>query len=137
MQKFTLVRLIPILLLCAGVLSSAGCGGGDGLTCEARQLPVSWALARLPLLEGGTVCTWDGDKNAYLTYNGVEYFELHDKYAERLKDDGWKFNLAKQDRTFFAADKDGQSFTFGFDDCRKMLSTCSRVHVTKISASKP
>jgi hypothetical protein len=137
MKKSTLVRLMPALLLFAGVLSSAGCGGGDGLSCEGRQLPASWAPAKLPLLEGGTVCTWDGDKNAYLTYNGVEYLELHDKYAERLKNDGWKFSLGKPDRTFFAADKDGQSFTFGFDDCRKMMSTCSRVQVTKISTSKP
>ena len=51
---------------------------------EGRQLPASWAPAKLSLLEGGTVCTWDGDKNAYLTYNGTEYFELHDEYAERL-----------------------------------------------------
>jgi hypothetical protein len=124
------VRLTPILLLFAGVLSSAGCGGG--LSCEGRQLPAGWAAAKIPLLEGGTVCTWGGDKNAYLAYNGVEYFELHDRYVERLKNDGWKFSLAQQDRHFFAAEKDGKSFTFGFDDCRKMLSTCSRVQVTKI-----
>ena len=130
------MRLLPVLLLFVGALSSAGCGGGDGLSCEGRQLPASWAPAKLPLPEG-TVCTWDGDKNAYLTYDGIEYFELHDKYAERLEKDGWKFSLAKQDRTFFAADKDGQSFTFGFNDCRKMMSTCSRVHATKISTSKP
>ncbi|HEX7313977.1 MAG TPA: hypothetical protein VF297_08640 [Pyrinomonadaceae bacterium] len=119
MKKSTSMRLIPVLLLFAGVLSVAGCG--DGLSCEGRQLPASWAQAKLPLLEGGTVCTWDGDKNAYLTYNGTEYFELHDKYAERLRNDGWKFSLGKQDRTFFAADKDGNSFTFGFNDCRRMV----------------
>jgi hypothetical protein len=138
MKKFMSVRLISVLLLLAGVFSPAGCGGGgDGLSCEGRQLPASWTPAKLPLPEGGMVCTWDGDKNAYLTYNGVEYFDLHDKYAERLKNDGWKFNLAKQDRSFFAAEKDGNSFTFGFDDCRKTFSTCSRVHVSKISISKP
>ena len=51
MKKSTLVRLIPALLLFAGVISSAGCGGGDGLSCEGRQLPTSWAPAKLPLLE--------------------------------------------------------------------------------------
>jgi hypothetical protein len=51
--------------------------------------------------------------------------------------DGLKFSLAKRDRTFFTADKDGHSFTFGFHDCRKMLSTCSRVHVANTSTSKP
>ena len=111
MKKSTSMRLIPVLLLFAGVLGAAGCGGGDGLSCEGRQLPASRAPAKLPLLEGGTVCTRDGDKYAYLTCNGNEYFELHDKYAERLKNDGWKFSLGKQDRTFFAADKDGNSFT--------------------------
>jgi hypothetical protein len=62
---------------------------------------------------------------------------LHDKHAERLKHDGRTFRLAKQDRTSFAAEKDGRSFTFGFLDCHKMLCACSRVHVTNTSTSKP
>jgi hypothetical protein len=47
MKKSTLVPLITVLLLFAGVLSTAGCGG-DGLTCEGRELPASWAPTSLP-----------------------------------------------------------------------------------------
>jgi hypothetical protein len=51
-KNSTFVRLVPALLLFAGVLSSVGGGDGDGLSCEGRQLPTSWAPAKLPLLEG-------------------------------------------------------------------------------------
>jgi hypothetical protein len=130
MKKSAFVRLMPILLLVGAVMMSAGCST-ELTSCESKQLPSKWAEMKLPLVEGtSSVCTWNGGKDAYLTYKGVEFFELHDKYAEKLKNDGWEFSLAKPDRTFFAARKDGKSFTFGFDDCRVPLTTCSRVHVS-------
>jgi hypothetical protein len=130
MKKSTLVRLMPALLLSVGVLMSAACS--NYLSCEGsqRQLPARWVEAKFPLVEGGSICSYGEDKNTLITYDGVEYFEVYDKYAERLKADGWRFTLSESERTFLAAEKNGKSFAFGFRDCEKILSTCSHVNVT-------
>ena len=129
MKRPTHVRPVPVLLLVAAVLMSAGCST-ELNSCESGELPAKWAEVKLQLIEDASVCAYNGGKSAYLTYKGVEYFELHDKYAEKLKSDGREFSLAKQNRQFFAASRDGKSFTFGFSDCRVPLTTCSRVNVS-------
>jgi hypothetical protein len=133
MKKSKLVRPTPALLLFAGVIMSAGCGGAPSCEGGQRHLPARWVEAKLPLVEGGSVCSYGEDRNALITYNGVEPFELRDKYEQQLKADGWKFTLPTPDRTFIAAEKDGTEFTFGFRDCERPLSTCSHVNVSTTS----
>ena len=58
MKRPTHVRPVPVLLLVAAVLMSAGCST-ELNSCESRELPAKWAEAKLPLVEGASVCAYN------------------------------------------------------------------------------
>lgn len=137
MRKMKAIRLLPALLLIGGVFSLPGCGVEVACKGGQRELPAQWLEQRFPLIEGGSVCSYEGGKQATIRYKGREFFELHDRYAEKFESDGWKFSLGKQDRSFFAVEKDGASFTMAFSDCHDTYVTCANVSVRRIDRNEP
>jgi len=50
---------------------SAGCGAAPSCEGGQKQLPARWAEAKLPFVEGGSICSYGEDKHALIAYNGV------------------------------------------------------------------
>ncbi len=129
MKKSSVIKLLPMLILIGGFLILSGCGEKDSCEGGQRQLPAKWVEAKFPLIQGGSICTYNGDKDANIKYKNMETFELYDKYAEKFKSEGWKLSMEK-DRGFFAAEKNGKKFTVGFLDCSRPWSKCAYADVS-------
>jgi hypothetical protein len=130
MKKSAFIQLLPVLILIGGILILSGCTDSIGVCKEGKQqLPAKWVEAKFPLLEGGSICTYNGDKNAHIKYRDIEFLELRDKYAEKFKSEGWQFGVAVNDKSVLSLSKDGKHFTLGFSDCSKLMSKCADLDV--------
>ncbi len=129
-NKLGVIRITSVIVLIGTVLWLGGCSNNDLTSCEGTELPAAWSAAGFSPIEGGTVCAYNHGKSAIITYKGIEWLELHDKYADKVKNEGWTFVKDSPDRTFFWVSKNGKGFTYSFTDCSKLFSKCSRVDIT-------
>ena len=150
MNNLNSKRLL-LVLIATGLAVLCGCSSA---VCDKGKQPLTgnWAEKKLPAVEGAEVCFCD-QKKIGIVHRNAEFFELADKYAEKLKAEGWKVSPMRRDgnlRSFFIQqDKDGKfagksieelinakgTISLYFHSCffpslRDRMSTCSEVEIS-------
>ena len=134
MKKSTVIHLIPMLILIGGISFFSGCGADDVCESGQKELPAKLAEVKFPVVEGGSICAYQ-DSGATITYKDMIFQEVHDKYAEKSKGEGWEITNAKPDRTYFILNKGGKSYSLSFNECPKkslLGGQCSVVYIKTI-----
>ena len=144
-------KRLLLVLIATGLAVLSGCSSA---VCDKGKQPLTanWAEKQLPVVDGAEVCFCD-QKKIVVVHRNAEFFELADRYAEKLKAEGWKVSPMRRDgnmRGFFILqDKDGkfagksieefinakETIALRFIPClfpslRDRMSTCSEVEIS-------
>ena len=105
MKKLSVMQLLPISILLGGAFVSFGCSSKCG-SGQEQGFPERWA-GKIPFAEGESLKCRDISKtiesnssnialvsgqSASLEYDGMAVDDVHAKYEQKYKSDGWTFD---------------------------------------------